>query len=499
MMKKILLFAAAAFALAACTKETPVKEEGIIDASKLVFDIEVLNGNDTKGVKTGWENGDVVYVFFEDKTEQYLVMKFNGTSWSYYWWPKFWDVVDGQPVERKINLSASGKKLSAVYFPGLMINRIAYKDGAWRFGDISVMDGYYQMASGVEYTVTSTDDVNTLHATVTLTAPKNIVQIFVPESEAPKLGDDYAYLLTATHLSPSNPPCALPDGTVTWSKGNEGFPLSGYYGTLGGETGYYFWGILDGGAGTYDFDFQLVKCDKVIYVDKNKKDRADKYPLSSKSKRVTEKAVGGSFAAELSGLKDNGNFVSLGYEGGPLWATGNLGRTDNSAAISNTNYKIADPLEAGDYFQWGAKFVYNTSTHNDQWTGTTYEDGLLPKAQDIAYQVNNAWRIPTKSQFEAFIDNTSVEWIDSEGESTWAEIYGRRFTSKKNGISLFFPAAGYYYPGNNSVTTYKTIGCYWSSTPNGSDAAYYFNFTNGNVSMQSGDRRDGNPVRPVKN
>ena len=485
MMKKTLLLAAAVLALAACAKETPVKEEGIIDASKLVFDIEVLNGNDTKGVKTAWENGDVVYVFFEDETEQYLGMKFNGTSWSYFRRGKTWDVEDYEFVDRKINLSASGKKLSAVYFPGFMINRIAYEDGAWRFGDISVMDGYYQMASGVEYTVTKTDDVNTLHATVTLTAPENIVQIFVPESEAPKLGDDYAYLLTATHLSPSNPPCALPDGTVTWSKGNEGFPLSGYYGTLGGETGYYFWGILDGGAGTYDFDFQLVKCDKVIYVDKNKKDRADKYPLSSKSKRVTGKTVGGSFAAELSGLKDNGNFVSLGYEGGPLWATGNLDKT---------NGKIAGPFEIGEYFMYGKTTPFNNS--DSQYGGS--EDPLSADA-DAAHSVNTSWRIPTKSQFEAFIDNTSVEWIDSEGESTWPKIYGRRFTSKKNGISLFFPAAGYYSPGNNSVTTYKTIGYYWSSTPNGSDAAYYFNFTNGNVSMRSGGRRDGNPVRPVKN
>lgn len=482
-MKKTLLLAAAVLALAACTKETPVKEEGIIDASKLVFDIEVRNGNDTKGVKTAWENGDVVYVFFEDNTEVYLEMKFNGTSWSYSKRGK-WDIEDSQIVF-KINLSASGKKLSAVYFPGLMINRIDYEDGAWRFGDISVMDGYYQMASGVEYTVTSTDDVNTLHATVTLTAPKNIVQIFVPESEAPKLGDDYAYLLTATHLSPSNPPCVLPNGTVTWSKGNEGFPLSGYYGTLGGETGYYFWGILDDGAGTYDFDFQLVKCDKVIWMDGNKKNRADKYPLSSKSKRVTGKTVGGSFAAELSGLTDNGNFVSLGYEGGPLWATGNLDKT---------NGKIVSPFETGEYFMYGKTTPFNNS--DSQYGGS--EDPLSADA-DAAHSVNTSWRIPTKSQFEAFIDNTSVEWIDSEGKSTWPKIYGRRITSKKNGISLFFPAAGYYYPGNNSVTTYKTIGYYWSSTPNGSDTAYCFNFTNGNVSMRSDGRSNGFPVRPVKN
>ncbi len=35
--------------------------------------------------------------------------------------------------------------------------------------------------------------------------------------------------------------------------------MTAYHGTLGGQTGYYFWGILDSGAGTYDFDFQLVE------------------------------------------------------------------------------------------------------------------------------------------------------------------------------------------------------------------------------------------------
>ena len=34
-----------------------IMEPNKIDASKLVFNINVQNGNDTKGVKTAWENG----------------------------------------------------------------------------------------------------------------------------------------------------------------------------------------------------------------------------------------------------------------------------------------------------------------------------------------------------------------------------------------------------------------------------------------------------------
>ena len=69
-VKKTLLFAAAVLALAACSKESPVKEEGDIDASKIVFNIDVQNADAqaTKGIKTAWEAGDDVYVFFEDNT-----------------------------------------------------------------------------------------------------------------------------------------------------------------------------------------------------------------------------------------------------------------------------------------------------------------------------------------------------------------------------------------------------------------------------------------------
>ena len=79
-MKKTLLFAVAVLALAACSKESLEKEEGIIDASKLVFNIDVQNANATKGVKTVWEDGDDVYVFFEDNTTQYVKMTYDGSS-----------------------------------------------------------------------------------------------------------------------------------------------------------------------------------------------------------------------------------------------------------------------------------------------------------------------------------------------------------------------------------------------------------------------------------
>ena len=218
-----------------------------------------------------------------------------------------------------------------------------------------------------------------------------------------------------------------------------GFPLTAFEGTLGGETGLYFWGLLEG-AGTYDFDFQLVK-----------RNAAKGYAISSYSKSVTGIAVPASFAAKLTSLTDNGNFVSLGYAGGPLWATGNLDKTNN---------KIVDPLEAGEYFMYGYTTPYDSS--DLAYTGT--EDPLSTE-HDAAYQVNNAWRIPTKDQFDALISSTNTI---TEMKAGWTPIAstGLFITSKVNGISLFLATEGYY--DNGILETAYGYYC-WSSTPNDGD------------------------------
>ncbi|MBO4340793.1 MAG: hypothetical protein J5835_05145 [Bacteroidales bacterium] len=463
-MKKTLLIVAAVLALAACTKENAVKEEGAIDASKIVFNIEVLNADATKGVKTAWESGDVVYAFFEDNTTQYVKMTYNGTSWAYT------DKDDGTTFSG-LTLAASGKKVSAVYFPGFVCSTAPYFDtDRWKF-DSSGIEGYYQYTNGVSYTVTSTSDVTTLNATLSLTA-HDFAQIFIPESEvsAPAAGNEY--VLTATHIIQSGFSYVSPGGNVVYGNGMKGFPLKGYYGTMDGETGYYFWGMPEG-SGTYDFDFQLVE-----------RNAEKEYAISSKSKSVTGKTIPASFAVKLTGLTDNGNFVSLGYTGGPLWATGNLDKTNN---------KIVGPLEAGEYFMYGYTTPYK-STDAD-YTGT---EDPLDSAHDAAYQANNAWRIPAKDQFDALINasNTSKEW-----KAGWTSLGspngGYLITSKANGISVFFAAAGFY---NDTLGSTGTHGFYWSSMPDDYNAAYCLDFISTYIGVDNGnDRLLGSSVRPVKN
>ncbi len=468
-MKKTLLFAAAILALAACSKENTVKEEGPIDASKIVFNIQVENADATKAVKKEWAEYDEVFVFFEDNTTQYVKMTYNGTSWEY-------TDNDDDTNFTGLTLAASGKKLSAVFMPGFVYNYSAptYDTDAdkWTFGSIG---GYFQTAESVAYTVTTISDVTTLSATLSLTAPAGISQVFIPSGEGySMLGLGNEIVLTASHIKPITFNGIAPGGAASYTTGTSGFPLTPYFGCFGSDVsgfGNYCWGILEG-AGTYDFTFQLVE-----------RNAEKKYAISSKSKSV-HATVGSSFAAKLSGLTDNGKFVSLGYASGPLWATGNLDKTYN---------KIVDPLLPGEYFMYGKTTPYDSS--DAMYTGT---DNPLLTSADAAYQVNNDWRIPTKAQFDALIDASNTETVWKTGWTILgSDNGGRLITSKVNGISLFFAAAGHYV--NGSLLHAGDYGLYWSSTPYDSDHAYDLYFDSGYIDTNSSSRGIGYSVRPVKN
>lgn len=481
-MKKFLLFAVAALALAACAKEAPFKEEGAIDASKIVFNIKVENANATKGVKTAWESGDVVYAFFENNGTQYVKMTYDGTSWAYT------DKAGGTNFAG-LTLATSGKKVSALYMPGFIYSSAPeYKtvgtNKQWTFGDIP---GYFQSAVA-DYTVETENDVTTLKATLRLEAMMEFVQFFVPAAEVADmpLGEGEEMVLTASNIDPVTFNGIEAGGASSSSFGATGYPLTGHWGAMGGETGYYFWGYLhDRYALTMDYKFQLVKREKTHNL-----------AISSKSKTVNGNITGPT-AIQLTDFTNNGNFVSLGYAGGPLWATGNLGRPDNTKPISSTNYKIVHPLAAGDYFQWGALVVYNPSS-DDYWGGNQ----TLPTSQDIAYIVSenesNKWRIPSAGQYNALLNSSDLTRTYVTG---WTSIGGHNagylVASKINGLSLFFPAAGSWFVDILGETGEQ--GRYWSSDPKQENFAYFLALTSNEAVTSWDSRFMGLSIRPVKN
>ena len=110
--------------------------------------------------------------------------------------------------------------------------------------------------------------------------------------------------------------------------------------------------------------------------------------------------------------------------------------------------------------------------------------------------MGDEWRMPTQSEFQELIDNTTKEWTRVNG------VNGYKFTSNKEGFqnnSIFFPAAGDGI--DDSVNYVGGSGYIWSSSLNASDPnyAWYLYFDSGHCRMGNFYRYYGKPVRGVRN
>ena len=199
--------------------------------------------------------------------------------------------------------------------------------------------------------------------------------------------------------------------------------------------------------------------------------------------------------------------IDLGLPSGTLWASCNVGATK--------------PEEYGDYFAWGEitpKENYSESTYKwcngdlDKLTkynannsyGTVDNKTELELTDDAAYMNwGGRWRMPSLDQIKELLDNCDWEWTKLNG------VRGQKATSKKNGNTIFFPAADYYAPWgipdvNNSV---YACGEYWSRTlcTSYSDSGYGLRFDTSTVpgtrdvlGWDDCPREFGLSIRPVR-
>ena len=181
--------------------------------------------------------------------------------------------------------------------------------------------------------------------------------------------------------------------------------------------------------------------------------------------------------------KINGHeYVDLGLLSGLKWATCNIG--------------AGSPVEYSSYFAWGEVAEKNNYIPQNS---VTYGEAMVDIAGDPSYDAarviwGGSWRLPTEAELRELQDINNCEWLWTKRKG----IYGYRITGKKNGKSIFLPAAGHF--AGTSTYNRGVSGYYWSSTPQG-------NYDTGNSCLlyfYSGDRRTefnfrttGYSVRPV--
>ena len=179
-------------------------------------------------------------------------------------------------------------------------------------------------------------------------------------------------------------------------------------------------------------------------------------------------------------------FVDLALPSGLLWCEHNVG--------------ASTPYEHGLYFSWGNVIGHAEGSGYD-FSDAVYAEtpgaaltGNIPVngTYDLArHNMGAPCRLPTVGEFQELNSNCDSEWTDEDG------VAGRRFTSRINGNSIFFPASGGY--SGTSLYSRGSYGFYWSSSYYSATSAYYLGFGSSSVSPAGNDgRRLGFTARAVQ-
>ena len=182
-------------------------------------------------------------------------------------------------------------------------------------------------------------------------------------------------------------------------------------------------------------------------------------------------------------------FVDLALPSGLLWCEHNVG--------------AATPYEDGLYFSWGnveghtGTDGYDFGTSNDgpyastpgaALTGNIPTNGTYDAAR---HNMGAPCRMPTVGEFQELNAQCDSEWTDEDG------VAGRRFTSRINGNSIFFPASG--YRNGTGLSNRGSHGYYWSASLNSQARGYHLSFSSTGVNpANSSNRFLGCSVRAVQ-
>lgn len=224
----------------------------------------------------------------------------------------------------------------------------------------------------------------------------------------------------------------------------------------------------------------------------------------------TATSAQGASATVTMTYEEAAGFVDLGLPSGLKWAQGNIVK-------NGSKYEIGAETDYGAYVSWGniePHFSANGSTFDDGYNWGSSNSGPYAStpgasiaftaqgqgfAEDSGYDaarelLGGKWKMPTTADFKELNDNCTSEWVANYNNSG---VAGRLFTSKINGATLFFPAAGY---GSSSSVYYRgSNGYYWSRSLYNADYGYGLYFNSSHVTPQGRNYRyDGFSVRAVQ-
>ena len=216
-MKKSFIILAAAFTLASCGKEAIVEpiNENETQATEIIFDFSATYPDDTatKAVKTGWEPGDVLFVFFSNvPAPKFLKMRYNGSSWSN-------TQMNGDTVEPLGLSNGDSGVVRAVYLP--FGSDVTISADGTNFVFSETFDAFWMWSAKMDYTVAE----GKVSASFNMPIPEGFVQFFLDDADA---SSSTEIELREPHLKPQYLNYIASDCSCNYIWRATGAPLKGY-------------------------------------------------------------------------------------------------------------------------------------------------------------------------------------------------------------------------------------------------------------------------------
>ena len=478
-MKKALLMACAALvALVSCENQS-------LDTDRVpvTFHLQATLpvGAETKAVKEGWEDGDIIFVVFSGvESPGYLKMTYDNGTWIEK------QMNDVNECALPLNEHDKGT-MTAIFQPFAKDYTFLYDSGdTFAFSEIFIS---YYLTAQLPYEVIDGE----VSGMFDMKIPDGFVQFYIEADDAA----EGKAMLWEPHIRPCATTGVDADGvTVNYIEFDKGKPVPGF----AYKGGYVFSGMLDSEAQDNPVTYTFTR----FMGTGNVETATTVTPHTMKPSGKTGRAAN---ITELAwSEQDVREAVDLGLPSRNKWANVNLG-----AAL---------PTDYGAYYAWGELYPKVTYWWNNyKWGGSSkdkvskycqtdksnYWDGagdpdnltVLQSADDAAIACwGDSWQIPSKEDWNELINECSWTWIDSYSGTA---VNG--YLVENNNASIFLPAAGYVYDfGCSDSENYN--GYYWTTSIDsnpliGNVFYFYPSEPVPGYTILFVDRYSGSPIRPV--
>lgn len=231
MKKYLFVFMAVAVVLSSCGGENLLPGDRSVRQAPITFNLTASHPDATKAVKTGWEAGDAIFVFFKNvAAPKHLKMTFDGSKWTNV----EYDGTTAKPGCLGLSNGNTGT-MRAVFLPFGSDATLSASGSSFVFS--TTYYAYYLTAT-LDYTVKN----DSVSGTFLMTIPEGYVQFFVEDASA----DDGAYTLGTDAVIPTGVASIAADGTIVETSDKTFVDdMPGYVYSKGSEKGYLFSGKLN--------------------------------------------------------------------------------------------------------------------------------------------------------------------------------------------------------------------------------------------------------------